>query len=202
MNRLIALYPAAWRARYGDEFEAVLASRPKSIGERVDILRGAVDAHLNPQVPAPMRVRDRYWISPLLGLVSLAAALIIAVNGPLHQDDYGSYRDGGAALPFLALALVLLSVGLYRVVEQLPVDAGGGRAPAGWTAIIAGPCGPWCPGSCRSPSSSSSAVVGLVVGARRAGIVPSGRSSCSWRSSRSRPRLFAATFFPALVRIP
>jgi hypothetical protein len=33
MSRLICLYPADWRARYEDEFLALLAERPPSILE-------------------------------------------------------------------------------------------------------------------------------------------------------------------------
>ena len=44
---LLRLYPARWRARYGDEFAAVLESRPLGPFDVVDILLGAVDAHLH-----------------------------------------------------------------------------------------------------------------------------------------------------------
>jgi hypothetical protein len=50
MNWLLHLYPARWRERYGEEFGAVLASQRASIGLIVDVLGGAVDAHLYPQV--------------------------------------------------------------------------------------------------------------------------------------------------------
>lgn len=74
---LLRLYPAAWRARYGDEFAELLASRPPSLRDRLDILFGAVDARLNPQVgraapsDAPMP-RDR----SAGGLIVVAGALL------------------------------------------------------------------------------------------------------------------------------
>ena len=80
MNRLIALYPAAWRARYGDEFRALLASRPRSPREWVDIVLGAADAHLHPQVPAPRRIRDWFGLAPLIGLGTLALAVVLMAN--------------------------------------------------------------------------------------------------------------------------
>jgi hypothetical protein len=43
---LIRCYPARWRDRYGDEFEAVLAERPLGPFDVADILLGAVDARL------------------------------------------------------------------------------------------------------------------------------------------------------------
>ncbi len=43
---LIRLYPARWRARYGDEFEAILEERPLGPFDVADILLGAFDAQL------------------------------------------------------------------------------------------------------------------------------------------------------------
>ena len=42
MKRLVGLYPADWRARYGPEFDAVLEVRPPSARDRIDIVRGAI----------------------------------------------------------------------------------------------------------------------------------------------------------------
>jgi len=44
---LISLYPARWRARYGDEFELVLGDRPLGPFDVADVLLGALDAHLH-----------------------------------------------------------------------------------------------------------------------------------------------------------
>lgn len=43
---LLRLYPARWRARYGDEFEALLEERPLGPFDVADILLGALDAQL------------------------------------------------------------------------------------------------------------------------------------------------------------
>lgn len=51
MSRLLALYPKAWRARYGEEFSDLLELRPPSLRDRLDIVVGAIDARVNPQVP-------------------------------------------------------------------------------------------------------------------------------------------------------
>ena len=50
MSALVRLYPRSWRERYEIEFLAVLASRPPSVGDRVDIVRGAMDARLHPEL--------------------------------------------------------------------------------------------------------------------------------------------------------
>jgi len=44
---LLRLYPARWRTRYGDEFEALLAERPLGPFDAADVLLGAIDAHLH-----------------------------------------------------------------------------------------------------------------------------------------------------------
>jgi hypothetical protein len=43
---LLALYPARWRKRYGEEFRAVLESRPLGPFDFADVLIGALDARL------------------------------------------------------------------------------------------------------------------------------------------------------------
>ena len=44
---LLRLYPARWRARFGDEFAALLEERPLGPFDVADILLGALDAHLH-----------------------------------------------------------------------------------------------------------------------------------------------------------
>ncbi len=44
---LLRFYPARWRARYGDEFEALLSERPLGPFDVADLLLGALDAQLH-----------------------------------------------------------------------------------------------------------------------------------------------------------
>ena len=44
---LVRCYPARWRARYADEFVAILEERPLGPFDVADVLLGALDAHLN-----------------------------------------------------------------------------------------------------------------------------------------------------------
>jgi hypothetical protein len=46
-NLLLALYPASWRTRYGEEFELILRDRPLGPFDVADVLLGAMDAHLH-----------------------------------------------------------------------------------------------------------------------------------------------------------
>ena len=172
---LLSLYPRSWRERYGEEFAELLAARPPTLGDRIDIVRGAVDARLHPQVRSSEhttdRVPDRFAIAPLGGLVAFAGALLIMANGPVQNDEYGSYRDGMAGLPFIILAFVLLSVGLYRVIESLPASAVGARA-AGWIAIVAGLLYSPMPWMLPIAMIFMLGTIVLAVGAHRAGVWP------------------------------
>lgn len=50
MRALLALYPGPWRRRYGLEFAAMLDALSPSPALIFDIVLGALDAHLDPQV--------------------------------------------------------------------------------------------------------------------------------------------------------
>lgn len=45
---MLNLYPCDWRARYGDEFGAMLDEHEASVSDLLDIAFGALDAHLRP----------------------------------------------------------------------------------------------------------------------------------------------------------
>jgi hypothetical protein len=171
MTRLIGLYPRPWRDRYEAEFRDLLAARPPGIGDRIDIIRAALDEHLRPQVPGPGRVRDRIGVAPLAGFVAFLVAIVVAANGPIRYDEYGMYRDGALGIPLFIASLVLLSIGLHRVVERLPDDATAARA-AGWTAIVLGPLWSLMPWVYPVGFVFMLAVLGLVVGAPKHGIWP------------------------------
>ncbi|MCY7418975.1 MAG: hypothetical protein LH650_10855, partial [Chloroflexi bacterium] len=120
MSRLIRLYPRAWRDRYGHELLDTLACRPVTRRGRMDLILGAVDAHLHPglvgsQVPALLGPGDgltetgRHFPTTLfLAITSTVAFLMVAV-GLLVQD-----RWSGA--PFWGAAAVLGTVALGGVV--------------------------------------------------------------------------------------
>lgn len=50
MKWMLRLYPARWRERYGEEFYTVLSSQRASFGLVLDVLAGALDARLHPQI--------------------------------------------------------------------------------------------------------------------------------------------------------
>ena len=50
MKRLLGLYPKRWTERYGAELAAFIEGRPASVALVLDLLRGAIDAHLHPEL--------------------------------------------------------------------------------------------------------------------------------------------------------
>ena len=109
MSRLVRLYPPAWRDRYGEEFLRLIEERPTDLADRIDILRGAVDAHLHPNVlkggpePAP-------WTHRLPGILALLAGLAVIVA--LLGIAFGPGPDWGAAGDLLGIAFVLMLISL------------------------------------------------------------------------------------------
>jgi len=76
MRALLRLYPRRWRERYGEEFELVLRSTPPGPGTVLDVVRGALDAHLRAVRPGPLLRR---------ALLVLAAAVVGWLN--FHASD-------------------------------------------------------------------------------------------------------------------
>lgn len=142
MSRLVRLYPATWRARYEAEFVELLATRPPGLFERLDVVRGALDAHLHPQVHHPsevpstapedgLRLTRRLGFGALAGAALWIVAWVVSVLGPVRYDEQGAYRDGGAAAPFLLGAVLLLAGGLGGQLLRLPRNARLARTGAG-----------------------------------------------------------------------
>lgn len=103
MTRFVRLYPRHWRDRYEAELADLLEQRPPSPGDRIDLVRGALDAHLHPQAgTAPMP-----WTHRLPGVASLATGLLWAAAAVV-----GSSIDGAASGAFVGLALLMMLISL------------------------------------------------------------------------------------------
>ncbi len=114
---LLALYPARWRARYGDEFAALLDEEPLTPTLVIDVIRGALDARTVPPTPGglAMRTRTPALVSTLAVLLVLPAAAFLAsalVRGlqPAGRQPAAAAQavfDGFAGLPAAAVWLLL-----------------------------------------------------------------------------------------------
>ena len=90
---LLRCYPRAWRGRYGHELAEFIAGEPASPRLVIDLLRGALDAHLHPQYPAqrPTRVRRA------VGAALLAAALVAGGYIAQHPATAATFATLGTA---------------------------------------------------------------------------------------------------------
>ena len=171
MSGLLRLYPRPWRDRYGEEFEALLADRPPTPRHRLDIVRAALDAHLDPQLVDPDRVVDRWWLVPLAGFGLFGIAVLLLAAAPERYDAYGSYREAPMALVPLLGAVLLLIVGIARLSVLLPPNPGWLRviASVGVAAGMLWAIAPWT-GILGATFFGATAVV--AVGAWRAAVIP------------------------------
>ena len=123
MSALVRLYPAAWRARYGAEFEALLADRPPSRRDLLDILLGAIDARLSPQGRSPEAARSARITDRLAGGAAIGGGLVWSST---YLVGWLVQAEGDLSLPILfAIGLMLLSLpGTYLVAYARPVVLG------------------------------------------------------------------------------
>lgn len=143
MSVLVRLYPAAWRARYGAEFEAFLAERPPSARDVVDILVGAVDARVSPQVASASGIRIP-WSSRVSGGSAILGGLLWCAVITLAVADRS---EADYTLPVLvALGLMLLSLpGRYMRRYARPILVVVSAAALSFAVLSPGilPWGPW-----------------------------------------------------------
>jgi hypothetical protein len=105
---LVGLYPRAWRDRYGDELESILDEDGLGLRTRLDLVRGAVDAHLHPSVPSPLPVVAALTAS------AFAVAHAFALGAQPVQTDWPGYLEDGLPLIIArVLALIPVVVGLW-----------------------------------------------------------------------------------------
>ena len=120
---LLRLYPPGWRRRYEEEVGALVEDEPFSLGAAVDLMRGAFDAHMHPELGAPSLVgstgsgqiplappSQRSPVADLLRVVLVLIALIVIGLGLLY-----AYRAQTPAVPSVSFAQVLSEIQDGRV---------------------------------------------------------------------------------------
>lgn len=137
---LLRLYPTAWRARYGAEFAELLTARPPTLRDTLDIVLGAVDARVHPQVgktPAADAAmpRDR----SVAGLIIVAGALLTAwaALGVANLGDWDSPGASNApdimSISYVSgtLGSILMAIALLLVASRYDWSIGAGGAVGG-----------------------------------------------------------------------
>ncbi len=115
MSRLLGLYPAAWRERYGDELVALLEDHRTTPSDHIDLIRGALDARLHPQVRGAAPDKESSMSQRLLALsAAIGGALWMAgfaawLTSPLNATgDHSS----ALAIPLVPLGIALMGIGI------------------------------------------------------------------------------------------
>jgi hypothetical protein len=114
MNWLLRLYPVPWRERYGEEFAAVLATQRPSVGLVLDVLAGAVDAHLHPQIQRSHSKQIKGDDTMTLEMLQRCAA-----GGPKLSPS--ERRIAFRLSISSALVIVALYIGLTKIYREAPV---------------------------------------------------------------------------------
>jgi hypothetical protein len=108
---LLRCYPAGWRARYGDEFEAILEERPLGPFDVADILLGALDARLRQGRQGTDVSQERRFSMSLRigGIAAMVGAPIWAAGFVVGSGTFlgGDMRSAAIMIVFGSLALLV-----------------------------------------------------------------------------------------------
>jgi hypothetical protein len=113
MRWLLRLYPAAWRRRYGEEFAEVLAAQRVSVGLVLDVISGAVDAHLYPQIQQSDLQQAQGGDNMTLAMLKRCAA-----GGPKLSPS--ERRIASRLAIFSALGMAILYLVLTKIYRDAP----------------------------------------------------------------------------------
>jgi hypothetical protein len=153
VDRLLRLYPRAWRERYGAEFAELVGDRKLSVQQTIDILAGAIDAWTSSSVRAGARgatvgnrTRGDVMIQQLKMRCAttttrytvrdgiLAALIMIGLSAALTWTG-ASVREAG--LSDLAKAITGISFPLSFTLS-MPFWLTKGQSPKAQTVMVGG----------------------------------------------------------------
>ena len=118
-SALLRLYPRQWRRRYGEEMSALLATEKLSLRSVADLLAGAVDARLNPQLRSGMTP------DPHDGVKQMMKQTMCNPAGISVQDQWRSagWMVGGSLVLTAISVLLKLQMGPNALSEGLIYSA-------------------------------------------------------------------------------
>jgi hypothetical protein len=130
VSRLIRLYPRAWRDRYEVELIDLVAQRPLDVRGAVDLMRGAIDAHLHPELvgrPSRESVAGRDRPIGMASAAILGGGLWIASGLLMHTtrvDASLGYKSVDFAILLLVLGAIATAVAAIHVAWSGPREPG------------------------------------------------------------------------------
>ena len=152
LARLIThLYPPAWRARYGEEFEAMLELEPSNLRTVANGIASALREHIvptrgatmdqNPNTFGTMIKHPSAFLPVAMSLTSLAVVLAAVVYGAAHTGGVLHDSDEGpAAHIFQLLMTAQVPIVIFFAIKWLR------RAPGQTLRILALQAAAWLAG--------------------------------------------------------
>jgi hypothetical protein len=116
MSRILRLYPRAWRERYLAELEDLLADRPPTVRDHMDMARGALDAWIHPQLVAREPRPDEGGTAGrrfAAGAAVLGGGLWVAGGLAMNAApiiQWLGYKDSGTGVALIAGGAVVSSL--------------------------------------------------------------------------------------------
>lgn len=129
MRWSLRLFPAAWRERYGEEVEQLIADSEGGVRGDLDLVRGALDVQRRPEAHGlrPGRLRSWFTRDRRAGLCILGATAVWAW-GYLEQaaaafvSRFGLDPLTSPSRRVWAASFVLVAVGMALLLARRPVD--------------------------------------------------------------------------------
>ncbi len=225
---VLRLYPSDWRARYGDEFAALLEDYPLTPFALFDILLGALDAHLTPfdHTGRILRMLHQPRRSVITVFIAYIAFVLAGINyngmiedelrtlNPAHPAVAAAYNVvyWASAVSLLAVLAGGLPIGLavarralaqrrWDILALLAVPPLALLIWVGWTELLLNVIAPNA-GAQSTPRSTAGLFffswVGLFV---LAAIVSTAAVSIAVSRSEAPPRLYRFALGPAAVAV-
>jgi hypothetical protein len=106
-ERLLRLYPRAWRERYGEEFLATVGHGALHIQQIIDILSGAIDAWLSADVRQATRVGS---LAPSEGGKTMSKSVLACSQRKVNFTKRDSLIGAGVLIATSIVFLLLSAV--------------------------------------------------------------------------------------------
>lgn len=124
---LLRCYPRRWRARYGEEFAALLEERSLGPFDVIDVLLGALDAHLHLRGLGAAAARGRGLAMSLRigGFAALLGGLLwfIGLAGSSATDADGLFA-ALALLATISLLVAMVGLGAFQARRSARLSSG------------------------------------------------------------------------------
>lgn len=117
-KRLLSLYPETWRDRYGVEMSELLDETPPGVSATLDLVRGALAAHLRPLATSPPATRVRGTVAGVLGCF-----IVFCVFGSGFAKTTENYDYIEHAHPLLGVSHSLILIAAIIAASTLVLAA-------------------------------------------------------------------------------